>query len=335
MTNQKGLSPILAVLLIAAVIAGYLIYSGKINLPQKTSQQTTSVDETANWKTYTNTNREAGYSISYPDNWQVDDSNSENVYIFSPNKAKDNQKFHMIITVDKTTQQLGEWLKGRTVGGVCCPEDVQISSPFAINGQTFYVVLTKDGQYPGIIGQTNGKIYYLYSQSGFLDGGKYYYDQTDKVLMENINMADQIMKTIKFLDQSPINTSNWKTFTNQTFNFSFKYPSNWKIDEIPDDILGRYINFFEEGGTQIPTTNMNTRGNEIFRIMLYRDETIFDNLKEVKPISPTSITVSGKPALKSESQIDILVKNKVLHLEIISNESKKYIDQILSTFRFD
>lgn len=135
-------------------------------------------------------------------------------------------------------------------------------------------------------------------------------------------------------EQAVDETVNWKTYTDKTFNFSFKYPSNWKIDKIPDDTLGWYINFFEEGVTQMPTTNMHTRGNEVFRIMLYGDETGFDSLKEVKPIPPASITVSGKPALRSEGQIDILVKNKVLHLEIISTESKKYTDQILSTFKF-
>lgn len=33
--RQQGLAPILIVLLIVAAIGGYLIYSGKINLPQK------------------------------------------------------------------------------------------------------------------------------------------------------------------------------------------------------------------------------------------------------------------------------------------------------------
>lgn len=39
MKNQKGLAPILIVLIIAVAIGGYLIYSGKINLPQKEDSQ--------------------------------------------------------------------------------------------------------------------------------------------------------------------------------------------------------------------------------------------------------------------------------------------------------
>ncbi len=69
--QQKGLVPILIVLLIAAAIGGYLVYSGKVNLPQKQIAQTlksdasaapTSAGETANWKTYTNER----YSLKYP-----------------------------------------------------------------------------------------------------------------------------------------------------------------------------------------------------------------------------------------------------------------------------
>lgn len=76
--NQKGLAPILAVLLIGITLvgAGYLVYSEKIALPQtkpvqQTTQQTPSFisDETANWKTYTNT--KYGYSIKYPNAWYL------------------------------------------------------------------------------------------------------------------------------------------------------------------------------------------------------------------------------------------------------------------------
>lgn len=61
--NQKGLAPILIVLLIAAAVGGYLVYSGKVDLNQKltpayrrppdaTTMSKSQNDETANWKTY-------------------------------------------------------------------------------------------------------------------------------------------------------------------------------------------------------------------------------------------------------------------------------------------
>lgn len=79
MDKQKGLAPILIVLLIAVGIGGYLLYQKQpkqIFQPQNPaisqssptpSLSVTSVkkdDETANWKTYTNSN--AGLSFKYP-----------------------------------------------------------------------------------------------------------------------------------------------------------------------------------------------------------------------------------------------------------------------------
>lgn len=78
MNKQKGLAPILIVLLIATAIGGYLIYSGKINLPQKQTTQTeTLTGETANWKTYRGesvyTNDGSSmFTIRYPSDWLLE-----------------------------------------------------------------------------------------------------------------------------------------------------------------------------------------------------------------------------------------------------------------------
>lgn len=82
MNKQKGLAPILIILLIALGIGGYLIYQKQtkpVAVPQQTSEPTpvsasnsksTNSAETANWKTYDNSK----LSISYPSSWLVDDS---------------------------------------------------------------------------------------------------------------------------------------------------------------------------------------------------------------------------------------------------------------------
>jgi len=88
--NYKGFAPILIVLIIAAAIGGYLVYSGKINLNQPKQIACTAdakicpdgsvvgrmgpncefaacpqvSDETSNWKTYTN--KEYGFEFKYP-----------------------------------------------------------------------------------------------------------------------------------------------------------------------------------------------------------------------------------------------------------------------------
>ena len=67
--SQKGLAPILIVLLIVLVIGGILLYQ-KASLRQGSEGQAVQpspspVDETANWKTYRNTL--LGYEFKYPD----------------------------------------------------------------------------------------------------------------------------------------------------------------------------------------------------------------------------------------------------------------------------
>lgn len=80
MNRQKGLAPILIVMLIALGIGGYLIYSGKINLNKTqvpstaTSPSPTNSDEIANWKTYKDNNY--AFSFKYPNIWIVQVGNN-------------------------------------------------------------------------------------------------------------------------------------------------------------------------------------------------------------------------------------------------------------------
>lgn len=82
MLTQKGLAPIVIIILIAAAIGGFLVYSGKINLKQETTTQiaqpTPTPDdspvpngtgETVGWKTYND--EKNGYSIRYPKEWNL------------------------------------------------------------------------------------------------------------------------------------------------------------------------------------------------------------------------------------------------------------------------
>lgn len=82
---QKGLAPILIVILIAAAVGGYLVYSGKINLnqgkptpayrpPDAVTMSKSQNDDTANWKTYvgTGTDGVSKFSVKYPSGWLLE-----------------------------------------------------------------------------------------------------------------------------------------------------------------------------------------------------------------------------------------------------------------------
>jgi len=64
--NKSGFAPILIVILIVAVaIGGYLLWTqNRLSFPQPTPLPAPTLNPTADWKTYTNTN--FNYSVKYP-----------------------------------------------------------------------------------------------------------------------------------------------------------------------------------------------------------------------------------------------------------------------------
>ncbi len=91
MRNQKGLAPILIVLILAALVGGYLVYqnypkptssSKPTNQPSPTpdaSPAPNGAGETATWKTYTN--NQLSISFEYSPNWVVKETNDKTLEI--------------------------------------------------------------------------------------------------------------------------------------------------------------------------------------------------------------------------------------------------------------
>jgi len=110
MKTERGLAPVFIVLILAALVGGYLIYQNQPKTYSTTSTNHSTIPtsvastaatgsaETANWKTYINT--KYGYSIKYPTGWIVDDQcmaknppmgcSQSQVYINSLEKKKFN-----------------------------------------------------------------------------------------------------------------------------------------------------------------------------------------------------------------------------------------------------
>lgn len=68
---QKGLAPILIVLLLALALGGYLVYQRQTKSNPVASPAPTTAGETANWKTYAN--QKYHFQINYPNsnNWHL------------------------------------------------------------------------------------------------------------------------------------------------------------------------------------------------------------------------------------------------------------------------
>ncbi len=107
--NEKGFSPIAILVIITVLILVGIIgfmswskansYSAAQNEARQkgvilNSQPSSNTDETANWKTYTNS--EVGYSFLYPSDWQISGSGKD------VSAEKDNYKLNFFIPPYKT-----------------------------------------------------------------------------------------------------------------------------------------------------------------------------------------------------------------------------------------
>ena len=124
--KQKGLTPMLIVLLVAAVIGGYLIYQNQSAKPTSpiitvASPAPTGAAETvytedtrsANWKTYTNTRY--GYRVKYPSDVDFTDTkrgekiNSDNIPSLCCIVLSKDPGFYLGIDVSEETKTLEEY----------------------------------------------------------------------------------------------------------------------------------------------------------------------------------------------------------------------------------
>lgn len=228
---QKGFSNIFLVisLLVIALIGG-AIYFGKVNLPRTQTavnpeQQVakSTVDETANWKTYTST--KYGFSVKYPpelENYILKNDNSFSISYPGPSDVS-----LFTIHVYETTSSPTDWWN--QVGKTKYPgifntafNQIEISGP---NGESRGIKGTEVlGQRKSPGGATLSTSLYLIPHNNYL------FVLSDNSYEEN--NYDKIIKTFVFLNQVST-TFDWKTYTktdDKNNRYEVKYPPDWIVE---------------------------------------------------------------------------------------------------------
>lgn len=207
MISQKGLAPMLIVILMATLFGGYLIYSGKIDIKQQITPQNQTpiptsaipttpqavIDQKPNWQTYSDT--KAGFSVQYPPNHKVNEKLEREKVTFL-NCGSDFCSDGMAITIynDYDGGSRRVWLSKKFDLSTYNPyyEDLYVAGVNALfvatrdpaSNNTVFVVIPK------------GNKVYLYTAQG---------DAIPPSQTPNLNKHQEILSTFKFTEKSSLN----------------------------------------------------------------------------------------------------------------------------------
>ena len=220
MINKKISSEIAVgiILLVAIIIGGVFWLQNKAQAPVTapvTTQPATvaqtpvtqpAVDETANWKTYTNT--KYGFELKTPQDWEV--KNEEKVY-------------YDIESTDKIAQKMINFSVQKKNGTVTIL--TILITP------TKNLKLCEDTPFcsPGEYIKQNNEFSFGFS-SGLGVGVK-----------ENLQDDSAVLESFKFTDSAADETANWQTYTNEKYGFEFKYPSYLKPESTDDSPFAIFL----------------------------------------------------------------------------------------------
>lgn len=327
-------------LIIALGIIGFLAYQN-YQLQQKITQNTTSsvppetaptiiptsvADPTANWKTYTDNT--LGFEFKYPNNY--------NPVTSSINGQIDNNRIDFEANSASYLSLIKQNLITYDEKNLCSPNTKVYPCIHATgSNQKTPVTMIR-------LGEKSAKSYYVAVAGG--PDNDYHIVQTNESPLIELRMYisgggldqkfDQILSTLKFLDQT-VNTSNWKTYTNNTFGFLVEYNSTFNPSESTDGIQQLALIGFgsmKNNGFDIEVTTGDTIG--------YYKNRITDQGEKID--KEEKVIVDGTSATKLTFKQVIVIDKLDISKIIITKNNRDYIitalasdiDQILSTFEF-
>jgi len=336
---QKGFALPLALagLLLTILVAagGYFFYQSKTKPVQNTSNPQDSTqpqikDETANWKTYTNS--EYKYSFKYPPEYSdpqivLDNESPKFLHIWI---KRTNPYIELAVISsmdDQKNDNCGELLNG-SEGKEVIIAGIKGCKVFRNDSTFSYEALVKNNQYHFSVTVT----------------------ALDKVALEdNAELFDKFLSTFKFLDDK---TPNWKTYTNPQEKYSMDYPAFLFTDCSGDDGF-----FLMEGAEGTRDCGLGEEFTQFFVTTDFSSSNSYQksDYEECYSVEKEPMIISGASGFKYSAVIksktgecgnqtvayadvgtNIVLKhnNKDYHLYYYKNVETKIVEKMLASFKF-
>jgi hypothetical protein len=227
------------------------VYNTGIGNAAVTDNQAT--DDYAGWNTYTNT--EIGYQLKYPTDWTVKEIAEFSDLIGSDVKyitiTTGDKKYFLYFGLKEKNDNFA--ISDRT--GVGAGDLIQESSVTILGTDTavkklVYKSKVKEYFFPGTgsVKTADGKYYF---GASFSPGSGASYDALNMLGIPELAKAKLILASVKIIPRTvsqtgcsliltssdKLNMKDWKTFKNDKYGYSFKYPKEWTYDKTSDKLI--------------------------------------------------------------------------------------------------
>lgn len=322
---NKNIKIFLAFLLVVVVIGtAYFFVTQKKNTP--VPSQTT--DQTFNWKTYTNS--KSTFSIKLPPNWFVHTGiigNEMVMYYPVDNPSRQNfledKTITMLVVAYQNTERKTLFQEAEKV--IKESKSLFIEDNKVAN-QNYITLTSKAGR--SLMAMTHYQtLTYIFSVNGDVE--------------KNRSTIDQILSTFKFITPTAsTDTSNWTLYTNKTFGYILKFPTNYEVaPQTEKEISQKGI----DSNICIKRKLNNTRSvlidfwENIGNLSL--KDYVNNNLNLFGITGPlVNYNFNGYDSLlnKNQSETDVFVKQGqyVYHISASTASSDKEVGDIVATFKF-
>jgi hypothetical protein len=307
------------------VVAGFLYYYFYIK-KGATSLSITTADQTADWETYEN--KVFGYSIKYDKTWQLSDEDDADVNFLQeqnpdPTLAGPQKTILEIKSSSAPTASYDDWFNELSLKS-------SKSQSFIVGG--------KDGR--EIIQGSKAQIFLI------ADSLRYQIIEQDATTKDFLKAVKTFTLIVPTVSQTPASSSSKEvilaqTYTNETYYYLIKYPSNWTVSaaaSLPAHVL-------DEEDFNSLTDNLT------FFYVQVTDQNLNDEIKSYKDalgtqqiIQELSTTVAGATGTKIvtkvgdlENTATFLVKNNktyVLWGKSKDSQYQLYYSQMVASMEF-